>query len=371
LSLVIAGRYNRGMSGGLTEALLDWYRRNARDLPWRRTRDPYAIWVAEVMLQQTRVETVLPYYRRWMKKFPEPKSLAEANSDDVMSAWEGLGYYRRASMLQRAARKILTDHDGEIPRHQDDLRELPGVGKYTAAAIGAIAFDADVVALDGNLRRVLARLMDMDIDPRSPEGERRMMSYASALLPSGQASAFNQALMDLGATICLPRAPECEACPIAVYCLAFAAGTQTDRPVRRRRAPIPFVRRASAVIERRGEVLIRQRSAGGLLGGLWEFPGVEVADGEELREQLCVRLRHELGVQLEVLRRIGIYHHTYSHFRVAAHAFQCRCDPCAASSFDGAPLRWVGIGDLEQSPMGKVDRRIAGDLVRALGLKQG
>ncbi len=368
LYLVGGGRYNHHMAEGLTEMLLDWYQHNARDLPWRRTRDPYAIWVAEIMLQQTRVETVLPYYRRWMGKFPEPKVFAEASSDEVMSAWEGLGYYRRAHLMQRAAKKILTDHDGQIPRSQDDLRHLPGVGEYTAAAIGAIAFDQDVVALDGNLRRVLARALDMDLDPRSPVGKARLVAYATRLLPAGKASAFNQALMDLGATICLPRAPACGVCPISVHCRSFAAGTQMDRPVHGRRTPIPSVRRACAVVERRHKVLLRQRPQGGLLGGLWEFPGVDVSDGDELEEGLRQELKHALGVDVDIVQRIGIYRHTYTHFRVAAHAFRCSCEGCEPSSIDEVPLRWVDIHHLQENPMGKIDRRIANDLARMFAI---
>jgi A/G-specific adenine glycosylase len=350
------------MAEGLAERLFEWYRRNARDLPWRRTRDPYAIWVAEIMLQQTRVETVLPYYRRWMGKFPEAKALAEASPDEIMSAWEGLGYYRRAHLMQRAAKMILADHGGQFPRNPDDLRSLPGVGEYTAAAIGAIAFDQDVVALDGNLRRVLARLLDLDLDPRSPQGKARLLAYAARLLPPGEASAFNQALMDLGATICLPRAPACGECPISAHCVSFAAGTQMVRPVHGRRTPIPFVYRACAVVERRQEVLLRQRPQDGLLGGLWEFPGVDLGDGDSLEEDLRQELKKALGVHVDNVQRIGIYNHTYTHFRVAAHAFRCICDGCQPMSLDGAPLRWIDVHHLREKPMGKIDRLIANDL---------
>ncbi|HLC04876.1 MAG TPA: A/G-specific adenine glycosylase [Anaerolineales bacterium] len=358
------------MSNALSERLLSWYRHNARDLPWRRTRDPYAIWVAEVMLQQTRVETVLPYYQRWMDRFPGPKALAEADSDELMSAWEGLGYYRRARLLQRAAKRILTDHNGNVPRNLDDLRSLPGVGKYTAAAVGAIAFDENVVALDGNLRRVLARLIDLDLDPRSPEGEARLMACATSLLPTGQASAFNQALMDLGATICLPRSPACGACPIVNHCQAFASGTQLDRPIRKRRAPLPFVRRVCAIFERGGAVLIRLRPEGGLLGGMWEFPGMDLSDGQDLEEGLRHGLKEALGLNVEISRPLGVYRQSYTHYHVAAHAFHCDWDESETSALECAPIRWVDITQLEDSPMGKIDRSIANDLneARTLGV---
>lgn len=353
------------MSNALTTKLLSWYQRNARELPWRRTRDPYAILVAEVMLQQTRVETVLPYYRRWMKEFPGLKALAEASSDELMSAWEGLGYYRRAHMLQRAAKRILTDHNGEVPRSLDDLQALPGVGKYTAAAVGAIAFGENVVALDGNLRRVLARLVDLDLDPRSTEGETRLMAYANKCLPAGRASAFNQALMDLGAMICLPRTPACANCPITVHCQAFAAGTQLDRPIRKRRAPLPSVRRVCAIFERGNAVLIRLRPEAGLLGGMWEFPGVDLSDGVDLEEGLRQGLKEALGLELEVARPYGVYRHSYTHFQVTAHAFHCEWDGSDPAAQGRATLRWVPIAQLENSPMGKVDRSIANDLGKA------
>jgi A/G-specific adenine glycosylase len=353
------------MSLALPEILLEWYRQNARDLPWRRTRDPYAIWVAEIMLQQTRVETVLPYYRRWMEEFPDPRALAEAGPDEVLSVWEGLGYYRRARLLQRAAQRIMTEYNGEVPRRLEDLLSLPGVGRYTAAAVVAIAFDQDVVALDGNLRRVLARLIDLDLDPRSPEGEARVMAYATQLLPRGQASSFNQALMDLGATICIPRGPLCEDCPISAHCRAYAAGTQAERPIRARRPPIPSVRRACAVLERRGAVLLRRRPEGGLLGGLWEFPGVDLGDGEDLEKGLRQGLKQALGVDIEIVGSIGVYRHSYTHFHVAAEAFHCQWDAGEPTSVGEIPLRWVPIPQLEEKPMGKIDRSIANDLARA------
>lgn len=355
-------RYNRRMSPRLTESLLDWYRKNARDLPWRRTRDPYAIWVAEVMLQQTRVETVLPYYRRWMELFPGPEALAGATSDEVMSAWEGLGYYRRARSLQRAAMRMVSDHAGQVPRSLEDLQRLPGVGRYAAAAIAAIAFGQDVVALDGNLRRVLARLIDLDIDPRSPQGESRLTAFAAGLLPKGRASAFNQALMDLGATVCLPRSPECGACPIVSYCRAYAAGTQTERPLRKRRGPLPLVQRACAILERENAVLIRRRPEGGLLGGLWEFPGVDLSDGEDPEDALRRGLKDSLGVDAVIMRSFGSYRHSYTHFQVHARAFECHWDGAGLNSRDDAVIRWIDILRLEKSPMGKIDRSIANDL---------
>jgi len=362
LSHLASGRYNPRMPPSLTDTLLDWYGNHARDLPWRRTGDPYAIWVAEVMLQQTRVETVLPYYRKWMARFPNPKALAEASSDELMSAWEGLGYYRRAHNMHLAAEKILREHAGQFPQNPEDLRNLPGVGKYTAAAVGAIAFGADVVALDGNLRRVLARLMDLDLDPRSVEGEARLLGYATSLLPEGRASAFNQALMDLGATICLPRRPACDACPIAGFCRAKAAGAQMDRPVRGARAGLPSVRRVCGVLPRQRSVLIGRRPLGGLLGGLWEFPGGDTADNEDLEVALRRQVLGQLGVRVEDALPLGVYRHSYTHFQVTAHAFICAWDGSEPTAFEHTDLRWADVDQLAANPMGKIDRTIARDL---------
>ena len=203
----------RPLTHPAAKALLDWYSEHARDLPWRRTRDPYAIWVAEIMLQQTRVETVIPYYHRWMTRFPNITSLAQATLDEVLRHWEGLGYYRRAHHLHQAAAELLAQHDGLLPLALRDLEALPGIGAYTAAAIAALAFDEDAIALDGNLRRVFARLLNLELDARAPEGERRIRSRAEELLPAGQAASFNQALMDLGAAVCLPRSPALQGMP--------------------------------------------------------------------------------------------------------------------------------------------------------------
>ena len=204
----------------LASDLLAWYATNQRHLPWRSTRDPYAIWVSEVMLQQTRVETVVPYYRRWLKRFPTVERLAHARPQGVLAAWEGLGYYRRALQLRRTAQAVVRDYGGKLPRSMEQLRQLPGIGPYTASAVAAFAFGADEIALDGNLRRVLARLIDLPVDPRTPDGEARLLRQARRHLPSGKASAFNQALMDLGALVCLPRHPQCQICPLRWTCRA-------------------------------------------------------------------------------------------------------------------------------------------------------
>lgn len=281
-------------------ALLDFFDERARDLPWRRTSDPYAVWVSEVMLQQTRVETVMPYYEAWMERYPDVEALAGADLDDVLKSWEGMGYYRRARMLHRAATVVRDRHDGRVPGTAEELRELPGVGAYTAGAIASIAFDRPEPAVDGNVRRVLSRLNDWP-DPTPSELE----SAARELIDPERPGDFNQALMELGATICTPRSPECGGCPVAFRCLAYERGTQEVRPAPKARPPVPEATFAVAVVVRPGrgggevggrgvgghevggaglsgpEVVVRRRPREGLLAGLWEFPAerLEAGDG--------------------------------------------------------------------------------------------
>jgi A/G-specific adenine glycosylase len=354
-------------SRATTRALLTWYARSARRLPWRGRKDPYAVWVSEIMLQQTRVETVIPYYRRWMKRFPRVNDLAEASADEVLQSWEGLGYYRRALNLLRAARELVARGKGTLPGTARELEQLPGIGRYTAAAIAALAFGQDEIAIDGNLQRVLARLIDLRLDPRSPAGERRIRAQAEDLLPRGKAAAFNQALMDLGSTICLPRDPECPLCPIRSACRAFARGTQDRRPVRRQKAGAPHRLVGAAVLRHQGKVLIARRPEGGLLGGLWDFPGGKCERGESLAD--CVRreLKEELGITVRVGGNVGVFHHAYTHYRVTVCAYECDLQRGRPRAREHSAIRWVRPARLGEFPMGKVDRAIA----RALQLASG
>jgi A/G-specific adenine glycosylase len=364
------------MSENIASCLLDWYAEHARQLPWRGHPDPYFVWVSEIMLQQTRVETVIPYFSRWIEHFPTVQSLAAASEQEVLSVWEGLGYYSRARNLHQAARIVVRDFASRLPQDVGELRRLPGIGRYTAGAIASIAFGRDEPALDGNIRRVLARLFNVSEPARSPAGEQRLWELAQAHLPAGQAGDYNQALMDLGAMLCTPRTPDCSHCPLAHLCQAYALGVQEERPVLEKKPPIPHYTVTAAVIQQfdrfqrdtalpENPVLLARRPSHGLLGGLWEFPGGKLQDGEDLPACLRREICEELGVDIAVGEAIGIYKHAFTHFRVTLHAFLCRLEEGTPQALEASEIRWVMPSDLTAYPMGKIDRQIASRLVQS------
>lgn len=340
--------------------LLAWFAEHARDLPWRHDRTPYRVWVAEVMLQQTRVDTVVPYYGRFLRRFPTLDALAAASLKDVLRVWEGLGYYARARNLHAAARRVMEEHGGQLPSTFEALRGLPGMGDYIAGAVASIAFGQPVVALDGNGRRVLARLFAVDGDARRVAVRRRLEALARSLLPSDRPGPFNEALMELGATVCLPRAPRCDRCPLAEVCQAHRAGAEERYPARMAHRPLPHYQVAAAVILREnGRVLVARRREEDFLGGLWEFPGGKQEDGETLQECLVRELKEELGIGVEVGERLLTLEHTYIHFRITLHAFRCALREGEPRCLECADWRWVLPADLEALPMSVADRRIA------------
>lgn len=347
----------------LARKLLDWYAQNARQLPWRSHPDAYAVWVSEVMLQQTRVEAVLPYFERWMARFPSLSSLASASEQEVLALWEGLGYYSRARNLHKAARMVVAQHGRELPRDLPSLRRLPGIGRYTAAAIASMAFGLDAATLDGNLKRVFARLFDVEEPADAPAGEKRLWALAEANLPPGRAGDYNQALMDLGAGLCFPKNPRCPLCPLAELCLARQRGVQESRPVQRPKKQVPHHTVTAAVIQRGGRVLLAKRPANGLLGGLWEFPGGKTEPGESLTGALQREIREELAAEIRVGEPFGVYRHAYTHFRITLHAFLCRLEGAEPRPLEAEAIAWAAPSELAGYPMGKVDRQIARRLV--------
>jgi A/G-specific adenine glycosylase len=308
------------------------------------------------MLQQTRVETVIPYFEKWMRLFPDVRALANASEHEVLNAWEGLGYYSRARNLHKAAKLVVGQYDAEIPHDLDELRKLPGIGRYTLGAIASIAFGMDVSALDGNIKRVYSRIFDIEEPVDSPAGEKILWQLADENVPKGHAGDYNQALMDLGATICVPKNPRCLICPVMELCKARQNGTQDQRPVMKPKKEVPhFVHAAGVVIERR-KVLLAQRPSQGLLGGMWEFPNGRVT-GEPVMG-LSTALKTEYKLRLRVKRgraALGLVQHAYSHFSVTVHVFPCEL----ISMPKGTNLKWVPLKDLDDYPMGKIDRQIA------------
>lgn len=349
----------------LSSRLLNWYRLHKRTLPWRGHPDPYAVWVSEIMLQQTRVETVIPYFEKWMRSFPTVTVLAEASEQSVLNAWEGLGYYSRARNLHKAAQIIASQHHGELPRDLDELRKLPGIGRYTLGAIASIAFDMRVPALDGNIKRVYARVFDILEPVDSPGGEKMLWELAEKHLPKKEAGDYNQALMDLGASICIPKNPRCLICSLMKVCKARQNGTQNERPVKMPKKHVPHHVHVAGLMIRRGRVLLARRPSKGLLGGMWEFPNGRVAphggvNGDPL-DALADALRTGYNLRLRTLGKLqktdplGIVHHGYSHFTVSVHVYACVLDAMPKTE----NLKWVSLMDLNEYPMGRIDRQIA------------
>jgi A/G-specific adenine glycosylase len=320
--------------------LLAWYDAAGTALPWRGETDPYRVWLSEIMLQQTQIETVKPYYARFLALFPTVEALAAAALDAVLKAWEGLGYYSRARNLHRCAQAVVREHGGRFPETADALLALPGIGRYTAGAIASIAFGGRAAVLDGNVIRVFSRLLDLADEVTRPAVLARLWAQAEAWLPAARAGDYNQALMDLGRLICTPKRPACAACPLAERCRARAAGTQPMRPVKAARKPTPHHQVAAGLIwDDAGRLLIGQRPADGLLGGLWEFPGGKQEPGETLAECLARELREELAITVEVGELFTTVEHAFTHFRITLHAFTCRY----VGALDGAGPQALGV----------------------------
>ena len=337
----------------LTRRLLAWYRRNVRTLPWRGHPDSYAVWVSEIMLQQTRVDTVIPFFNRWMQRFPTVNDLAASSEQEVLNSWEGLGYYSRARNLHKAAKIVVEKYEGQLPRDPDALRQLPGIGPYTAGAIASMAFGMNEPTLDGNIRRVFARVFDISAPADSSSGKKALWGLVAKHLPKGKAGDFNQALMDLGAAVCLPKNPRCVICPLMEMCEARAQGIQDQRPVLKPKKETPHYILAAAVIVKNGRVLLAKRPSKGLLGGMWEFPAGRIDGGPAKELRKALRLAYQLKVQRN--DALGVFKHAYTHFKVTVHAFRCKL----VSRPKDQNLKWIKLAELEDFPMGKVDRQIS------------
>ena len=347
----------RALPASARRALLGWYRSAGRDLPWRRTRDPYAIWVSETMLQQTRVEAVIPYYQRFLARFPDVGTLATADLDDVLSLWAGLGYYTRARNLKRAAEQVVTRFAGRVPDGVDMLRELPGVGRYTAGAIASIAFDHPAPIVDGNVARVFARLLGLREPIESSAMKARLWEEASLLADGPSPGDLNQALMELGARVCVPRAPRCDQCPVSRFCDAHAAGDAESLPVRAPKRAPKQVHAVAALVLRRGKALAVQRPAKGLLGGLWELPGGEIAARERGPAVLARVLRERTGLDIATTSRAGRFDYAFTHRKMRITVYRCEAAGGRVRLDGWDRHRWIAPETFAKLPLGTVSKR--------------
>lgn len=348
--------------------LLAWWDDGHADLPWRRTRDPYHIWVSEIMLQQTQIATVIPYFERWMTRFPTVTALAEAPLDDVLKLWEGLGYYSRARNLHAAAQMVESDYDGQLPTTAADLLKLKGIGRYTAGAIASIAFDQPAPILDGNVIRVLSRLVDLPDDTTLTATKKQLWALAEQVVPLARPGDFNQSLMELGQKVCAPKSPSCHLCPLRDDCQALAHGTQHERPVRPAKKRTPHYDVAAAVIYREdGRFLIAQRPLDGLLGGLWEFPGGKQEKGETMEQTLVREIREELGIEIRPKYPITTVKHAFTHFRITLHAHAATFVSGNIQHIGVRDHAWVTLDDLDTYAFGTADRKVIAALRKGEG----
>ncbi|MBC8356156.1 MAG: A/G-specific adenine glycosylase [Planctomycetes bacterium] len=298
--------------------VLAWFRANARDLPWRRTRDPYHVWISEIMLQQTQVVTVIPYFERFIAELPTITDLASADEDRVLRLWEGLGYYRRARQLHKAARAIVDEHGGTFPRDAESVKALPGVGRYTAGAILSIAFDAREPILEANTIRVFSRLIAYQHDTTSSEGQRVLWGAAGDFLPRKHVGDFNQAMMELGSEVCTPREPSCEVCPVAMLCPTRAKGLQDVIPAPKKKTDYEDAFEACVVVWRNGKVLLRRCREGERWAGLWDFPrfAIKAKRGAKLHRELGESVRRLTGYEVAIGERLTTIKHGVTRFRI-------------------------------------------------------
>ncbi len=341
----------RRIAEGDRTKLMDWFKRNSRDLPWRdESREPYDIWVSEVMLQQTRVETVIPYYNKFMDKYPTLEHLAEADEEDVLNVWEGLGFYARARNLHSAAKQLLEDYDGDFPSRSDELQTLPGIGPSTAAAIVSFSYQKSEPYLDGNVFRVISRYMGYTENTETAEGRQFIESVLRASLPEERPGTFNEALIELGALVCTPSQPDCGACPIHEHCVAFRKNLQDELPYRGETRNIPTRSRTAVHVQCGDRILLTRRPSEGLLGGMWELPALWNRDEETFEETARRTLSWSLGREVQPLPMRETVNHTYSHFHLKMPLYRTRVDQ-EQTGEDLWTADWFREDEMEEIPV--------------------
>ncbi len=338
-----------------SERLLEWYQSNKRDLPWRDTADPYKIWVSEVMLQQTQVETVIPYYNRWIKRFPNIMELAKVEPEVALKQWEGLGYYSRCRNLHNAAQIIQTRFSGQIPTTYTDFITLPGAGKYTTAAVLSIAFNQPVPSVDGNLNRVISRVLG--IKNLTPKNKKRIHSFLLKSISPNYPGDFNQALMDLGSGICNPKKVHCTACPLKKMCKANASGQPLNYPNPIKRPLVPHRILVGGIVWCKNKFFITRRRDNQMLGGLWEIPSVEIKKEASLTERLTAEIKEQLNFDVAIRSHAGRIHHAYTHFKITQDFFHCLLKNDSPHTIN-PDQRWIFPGDIIQYPFPKSNHKL-------------
>lgn len=343
-------------------AIMKWYAEQARDLSWRGTLDPYSVWVSEIVLQQTRVDQGTPYIERFLKKFPTVQSLAKAKEDAVLKLWEGLGYYSRARNLHKAAKHIVLEREGVFPATADEWETLPGVGRYTAGAISSIAYGEAAPVVDGNVKRVLSRLLNCHENIDSPKTTNAIWDWMTLLVKGKKPGDFNQSMMELGSNICTPKKLKCDVCPVQRFCLAYSNNTQPDLPVRTPKKKVPHHQIVIAAIKKNGRYLLGKRPPDGMLGGLWEFPGGKVETKESHEAALHREIDEELGVKIEIIESLGKVDHAYSHFKITLHIYICKHLSGTPSPKAHTELKWVSQKQFENYAFPKANHKFLAKL---------
>lgn len=346
--------------------LLNWYESNKRDMPWRGSNNPYSIWVSEIMLQQTQVETVRPYYENFLKKLPTVKHLAQADEQTVLKLWEGLGYYTRARNLHQSAKKIVNEFGGSFPETYQEWLDLPGIGMYTAAAITSIAFNNSVAVVDGNVLRVVSRLTELEDDISSNKTKQNVFQSLTQIIPKKNQGEFNQALMELGALICKKQNPQCTICPINKYCQAFQNNTVKLFPKKKKSKLRPHKEIVVGVLVKNNKLLIAKRRTDQMLGGLWEFPGGKVEMGETKEEALVREFQEEVGLDIDVLQPFCEVDHAFTHFTISITAYLCNYKLGKAKALSGSKIKWITLKNIDQFPFPKANLTIIKELKKIM-----
>lgn len=338
-------------------ALASWFSDNQRNLPWRESKHPYHVWVSEVMLQQTQVKTMLPYFDRFILKYPDLEHFAAARLESVLKSWEGLGYYARARNFHKAAQMVCKEMNSIIPDSPETFKTLPGVGDYICAAVQSIAFNRTLAVVDGNVKRVLARVFCMDIAVNIPKHHKRFQQQADLLLDKSDPGTHNQAMMELGALICTPKNPLCESCPAATFCLALSRDKIEKYPVRKAAKKVPVYAIAAGVVFRQGKMLITRRKPEGLLGGLWEFPGGKIKT-QENAQQACIReIKEETGLDITVTKHLTSVKHAYTHFKIHMDVYICEFQKGEVRLNGPVDYRWANFEELAKFAFPKANNK--------------